>query len=137
MSPDPAPVTDALRAPLADAHRRYSRRINFAKGWTGYLWQGRFASYPMDEAHLMTVIRYVAEGWANEGSDRWRRAEIINAVARVQIGGSAPRQGGSVVARNQGHATIPGTQYLTPLVGELRLQLFRGNLKVWALSAYV
>jgi putative transposase len=50
---------DSLRAALADAHRRYSRRINFAKGWTGYLWQGRFGSYPMDEAHLMTVIRYV------------------------------------------------------------------------------
>ena len=50
---------DGLRAALADAHRRYSRRINFAHGWTGYLWQGRFASYPMDEAHLMTAIRYV------------------------------------------------------------------------------
>jgi putative transposase len=50
---------DSLRAALADAHRRYSRQINFAKGWTGYLWQGRFASYPMDDAHLMTAIRYV------------------------------------------------------------------------------
>jgi len=53
------PSAVALRATLADAHRRYSRRINFAKGWTGYLWQGRFASYPMDEAHLITAIRYV------------------------------------------------------------------------------
>jgi putative transposase len=53
------PAPDALRAALADAHRRYSRRINFAKGWTGYLWQGRFASYPMAEAHLLTAVRYV------------------------------------------------------------------------------
>jgi putative transposase len=53
------PSPDALRATLAEAHRRYSRRINFAKGWTGYLWQGRFASFPMDEAHLMTAVRYV------------------------------------------------------------------------------
>jgi putative transposase len=53
------PSSGSLRAALADAHRRYSRRINFAKGWTGYLWQGRFASYPMDEAHLLTAIRYV------------------------------------------------------------------------------
>src|SRR4051794_15803990 len=52
-------TADGLRAALADAHRRYSRRINFAKGWTGYLWQGRFASYPMDEAHLMAAVRYV------------------------------------------------------------------------------
>jgi putative transposase len=52
-------AADALRAALAEAHRLYSRRINFAKGWTGYLWQGRFASYPMDDAHLITAVRYV------------------------------------------------------------------------------
>jgi putative transposase len=50
---------DGLRAALAEAHRRYSRRVNFAHGWTGYLWQGRFASYPMDDAHLLTAVRYV------------------------------------------------------------------------------
>ena len=43
----------ALRAALAEAHRRYSRRINFREGWRGYLWQGRFASAPMDEDHLL------------------------------------------------------------------------------------
>jgi putative transposase len=53
------PDGDGLRAALAEAHRLYSRRINFAHGWTGYLWQGRFASYPMDEAHLMAAVRYV------------------------------------------------------------------------------
>ncbi len=53
------PTADALRAALAEAHRRYARRINLAKGWTGYLFQGRFASYPMDEAHLMVAVRYV------------------------------------------------------------------------------
>ena len=53
------PDADGLRAALAEAHRRYSRRINVAKGWTGHLWQGRFASYPMDDAHLMTAVRYV------------------------------------------------------------------------------
>ncbi|MEZ5670719.1 MAG: transposase [Alphaproteobacteria bacterium] len=50
---------DGLRAALSEAHRRYSRRINSAHGWTGYLWQGRFASYPMDDAHLVTAVRYV------------------------------------------------------------------------------
>jgi putative transposase len=50
---------DGLRAALAEAHRRYSRRINAAHGWTGYLFQGRFASYPMDDAHLMAAVRYV------------------------------------------------------------------------------
>jgi putative transposase len=53
------PSPDALRSALAKAHRLYSRRINFAHGWTGYLWQGRFASYPMEPAHLMAAVRYV------------------------------------------------------------------------------
>lgn len=70
----------ALRAALGEAHRRYSRRINLAHGWTGYLWQGRFASYPMDDAHLMAAIRYVelnpvAAGMAKEAGDwRWSSA---------------------------------------------------------------
>lgn len=52
-------AADGLRAALSEAHRRYSRGINAARGWTGYLWQGRFASYPMDDAHLLTAVRYV------------------------------------------------------------------------------
>ena len=72
---------DGLRAALADAHRRYSRRINFAHGWTGYLWQGRFASYPMEDAHLMTAVRYVElnpvrAGLAGRAEDwRWSSAK--------------------------------------------------------------
>ncbi|MBF0400469.1 MAG: hypothetical protein HQL90_06840 [Magnetococcales bacterium] len=27
--------------------------------WRGYLWQERFASFPMDEAHLYVAARYV------------------------------------------------------------------------------
>jgi putative transposase len=53
------PDEDGLRAALGEAHRRFTRRINRIKGWTGYLFQGRFASYPMDDAHLMVAIRYV------------------------------------------------------------------------------
>jgi putative transposase len=53
------PDEDGLRGALAEAHRRYTRRVNLAQGWTGYLFQGRFASYPMDAAHLMAAVRYV------------------------------------------------------------------------------
>src|SRR5271167_4440988 len=44
---------DALRACLADAHRRYSSLVNAREGWRGYLWQGPFASFPMDERHML------------------------------------------------------------------------------------
>ena len=48
-----------LRRAVAEAHRRYTRRINGAKDWKGYLWQDRFASFPMDEAYLLAAARYV------------------------------------------------------------------------------
>jgi putative transposase len=50
---------DGLRATLGEAHRRYTRTVNFREGWRGHLFQGRFASYPMDDAHLMAAVRYV------------------------------------------------------------------------------
>ena len=53
------PDAAALRAALSEAHRRYSRMVNFREGWRGYLWQGRFASCPMDEAHGLMAARYI------------------------------------------------------------------------------
>jgi putative transposase len=50
---------ESLRAALAEAHRRYSRAVNFREGWRGYLWQGRFASCPMDEPHTLAAARYI------------------------------------------------------------------------------
>ena len=50
---------EGLRNALAEAHRRYTRRVNLRAGWQGYLWQGRFASVPLDEAHLHSAGRYV------------------------------------------------------------------------------
>jgi len=50
---------DGLRAALGEAHRRYTRHVNMREGWRGYLWQGRFASFPMDETHLLACARYV------------------------------------------------------------------------------
>ena len=44
---------------IGEAHRRYTRRINFREKWRGHLWQERFASYPMDESYLLAAMRYV------------------------------------------------------------------------------
>ena len=41
------------------AHTQYARRINFRKGWRGSIWQGRFASCPLDEQHAWHAVRYV------------------------------------------------------------------------------
>jgi len=48
-----------LAQAIGEAHRRYTRRVNFREGWRGHLWQGRFASYVLEESHLIAAVRYV------------------------------------------------------------------------------
>jgi putative transposase len=50
---------DGLRRAIAEAHRRYTTEINRREGWTGHLWQGRFASYVMDDRYTLAAARYV------------------------------------------------------------------------------
>ena len=50
---------ESLRRAIGEAHRRYTWWINFREGWRGHPWQGRFASFVMDEDHLLTAARYV------------------------------------------------------------------------------
>jgi len=54
----PETETGLARA-IGEAHRRYTRAINFRQGWRGYLFQGRFASCPMDGRYLLAAVRYV------------------------------------------------------------------------------
>ena len=49
----------ALCVAVGEAHRRYTRHINFRHGWRGHLWQGRFASVVLDGPHLLAAVRYV------------------------------------------------------------------------------
>ena len=92
------PATEeALRLALGEAHRRYTRRVNFREGWRGHLWQGRFASFPLDNAHLYLAARYVelnpvraglvkrpeAYRWSSAGAHlRGRDDELVKASAR-------------------------------------------------------
>ena len=50
---------ETLRLAIGEAHRRYTRRINFSQGWRGHLWQERFSSFVMDEPHFLACLRYV------------------------------------------------------------------------------
>ncbi len=50
-------TADGLRRAIGEAHRRYTRRINFRERWRGYLWQGRFASFIMDEPYLLAAAQ--------------------------------------------------------------------------------
>lgn len=76
----PASMSNLGRA-IGKTHRRYTRMINFREGWKGYLWQGRFASYPMDESWLLRAAAYVElnpvnAGMVNHAWDyRWSSAQ--------------------------------------------------------------
>ncbi len=50
---------ESLTRAIGEAHRRYTRHVNFRQGWRGYLFQGRFGSVAMDESHLVAAVRYV------------------------------------------------------------------------------
>jgi putative transposase len=60
-------TSSALARAVGEAHRRYTRHINFREDWRGHLWQGRFHSYPMDERHLLAAARYVEQNPVKAG----------------------------------------------------------------------
>jgi putative transposase len=70
------PAADALRAVLSSTHTRYAQRVNHIQGLTGHLFQGRYASYAMDDGHLMAAVRYVENNPVKAGlvadADDWR-----------------------------------------------------------------
>jgi putative transposase len=49
----------SLAKAVGATHVRYTRAINQREEWRGYLWQGRFASFPMDESYLLHCARYI------------------------------------------------------------------------------
>jgi len=49
----------SLALGVGEAHRRYTRFINFREGWRGYLFQGRFHSFPLEGNYLLGAVRYV------------------------------------------------------------------------------
>ncbi len=51
---------DGLRQSFAGPNRKYASRINARNKWTGHLWQGRYGSVVMDEAHLYHAFAYIA-----------------------------------------------------------------------------
>ena len=49
----------SLAKGVGEAHKQYTRMINFREGWRGYLFQGRFFSCPLAGLYAIAAIRYV------------------------------------------------------------------------------
>ena len=73
---------ESLRRAIGEAHRRYTRWINFREGWRGHLWQGRFASFVVDEDYLLTAARYVE---LNRVLPDWSRHQAVVAGAARRL----------------------------------------------------
>lgn len=50
---------EGLARAIGETHRRYTRMINFRENWRGYLWQGRFSSFPMEKRYAIACARYI------------------------------------------------------------------------------
>jgi len=76
---------DGLRRAIGEAHRRYTRHVNFREGWRGCLWQGRFASFVMDDDYLLTATRYIER--------KSVRAKIVRKRWRYRYSGARAARG--------------------------------------------
>ena len=75
---------------FAETHRLYSRMINFREGWKGYLFQGRFSSFPMDENYLYAAVRYVENNPVKAGIAKNAHDYKWSSAAAHVLGSSDP-----------------------------------------------
>jgi putative transposase len=68
--------SDGLRATLSSTHTKYAQRINQREQMTGHLFQGRYASFAMDDRHMMVAARYIENNPVTAGivktAEDWR-----------------------------------------------------------------
>ena len=61
-------------------NHRYARRINSLRDWRGHLWQERFHSCVMDDAHLLMAVRYIELNPVRAGicirAEDWRWSSV-------------------------------------------------------------
>ncbi|HOV72865.1 MAG TPA: transposase [Candidatus Hydrogenedentes bacterium] len=58
---------ESLGLALRDAHTVYALRFNSRTGLSGHVWQGRFYSSPLDDAHLWAATRYIEQNPVRAG----------------------------------------------------------------------
>ena len=79
---------DSMARTFNQAHMRYSQYINRRDGRRGHLWQGRFYSCPLDDAHLYTAIRYVETNPVRAGlvkrAEDYQWSSALNHVERIE-----------------------------------------------------
>jgi len=49
----------ALARAFGTTHKIYTKIINEREKWSGFLWQGRFFSEPLEDEHFAASMRYI------------------------------------------------------------------------------
>jgi len=101
---------DALQRAIGEADRRYTRRVNFREGWRGHLWQGRFASCPLDEPHTLAAARYIEQNPVRAGLAATPWDYPWSSVAAHVAGMGDRRAGGGADTRSNATADKAWTQ---------------------------
>lgn len=82
---------DSLARAVGEAHRRFTRAVNFRQGVRGHLFQERFHSFPIQQdAHLLTVVRYVERNPVRAGMVRRAVAHPWSSARHHVTGASDP-----------------------------------------------
>jgi len=86
---------ESLSKAIGEAHKEYTRYINKRENWTGYLWQGRFSSFVMDEKYFLASCKYIENNpvkakmvknvfdykWSSANAHKKREDDILCRVA--------------------------------------------------------
>ena len=80
---------DSLARGVGQSHCRYAHAVHARLHATGHLWQNRFYSTVMDEAHLLSAMRYVERNPVRAGMVA-DAAEYRWSSARAHVGGYDP-----------------------------------------------
>jgi len=78
---------EGLAKTVAETNRRFTRYINARYDWRGYLWQGRFISFVMDDAYLLQTLHYVENNPVKAGivKNAW---DYLWSSARSHVNGT-------------------------------------------------
>ncbi len=103
---------DGLRRGLGEAHRRYTRRINFREGWRGHLWQG--FSTPRGSRNSSTVKPTASmSGYA----PRVRGWHFVQPDGGRRVSHAAAFRGITVAPAHRASASVPAAHSSVTSVG--------------------
>jgi len=71
---------------FGEVFRKYTTIMNIRHGWKGVLWQGRYYSFPLDDAHFHAAVRYALRNPVRAGIVE-RAEQYPWSNARSQVSG--------------------------------------------------